>query len=150
MLSSIKLHFTYKDFSEAMKKYYNVEPQTVNFQDTAECARKEINLWVEHQTAGKVQIIGFPYPSFLHFTRCRHYHLVAFYWIQCVYNVKKQEASVKWNWCKSCIRLQFAWGIGQREYTKCFVENKDREEGFDNTNLLPSWMALLKQDFRQQ
>lgn len=41
-----------------MKKYYNVEPQTVNFQDTAEYARKEINLWAEHQTAGKVQIIA--------------------------------------------------------------------------------------------
>ncbi|XP_039175620.1 leukocyte elastase inhibitor-like [Crotalus tigris] len=43
-----------RDFSEAMKKYYNVEPQTVNFQDTAEYARKEINLWAEHQTAGKI------------------------------------------------------------------------------------------------
>ncbi|KAK9403580.1 leukocyte elastase inhibitor-like [Crotalus adamanteus] len=43
-----------RDFSEAMKKYYNAEPQTVNFQDTAEYARKEINLWAEHQTAGKI------------------------------------------------------------------------------------------------
>ncbi|XP_063154875.1 leukocyte elastase inhibitor-like [Candoia aspera] len=43
-----------REFSESMKKYYNVEPQTVNFKETAEAARKEINSWVEHQTAGKI------------------------------------------------------------------------------------------------
>uniref|UniRef100_A0A8C5WYE0 Serpin domain-containing protein n=1 Tax=Laticauda laticaudata TaxID=8630 RepID=A0A8C5WYE0_LATLA len=46
------------DFSESMKKYYKVEPQTVNFQETADDARKEINEWVEQQTAGKFQIFG--------------------------------------------------------------------------------------------
>uniref|UniRef100_A0A8C5STQ1 Serpin domain-containing protein n=1 Tax=Laticauda laticaudata TaxID=8630 RepID=A0A8C5STQ1_LATLA len=39
-------------------KYYKVEPQTVNFQETADDARKEINEWVEQQTAGKFQIFG--------------------------------------------------------------------------------------------
>ncbi|XP_007443509.1 leukocyte elastase inhibitor [Python bivittatus] len=43
-----------RKFSESMKKYYNVEPQTINFQEAAEEARKEINSWVEHQTAGKI------------------------------------------------------------------------------------------------
>lgn len=41
-----------------MKKYYKVEPRTVNFQENTENAREEINAWVEQQTAGKVQIIG--------------------------------------------------------------------------------------------
>uniref|UniRef100_A0A8C5WYM2 Serpin domain-containing protein n=1 Tax=Laticauda laticaudata TaxID=8630 RepID=A0A8C5WYM2_LATLA len=35
-----------------------IEPQTVNFQETADDARKEINEWVEQQTAGKFQIFG--------------------------------------------------------------------------------------------
>ncbi|KAG8133240.1 hypothetical protein E2320_011050 [Naja naja] len=43
-----------RDFSESMKKYYKVEPQTVNFQETADDARKEINAWIEQQTAGKI------------------------------------------------------------------------------------------------
>ncbi|XP_026581672.1 plasminogen activator inhibitor 2-like, partial [Pseudonaja textilis] len=43
-----------RDFSESMKKYYKVEPRTVNFQETADDARKEINAWVEQQTAGKI------------------------------------------------------------------------------------------------
>nr|XP_028593697.1 plasminogen activator inhibitor 2-like [Podarcis muralis] len=44
-----------KEFILSMKKYYNAEPQTVNFQETAEEVRKEINSWVEHQTEGKIQ-----------------------------------------------------------------------------------------------
>ncbi|XP_070603252.1 plasminogen activator inhibitor 2-like [Erythrolamprus reginae] len=43
-----------REFSESMKKYYKVEPQTVNFQETKEDDRKEINAWVEQQTAGKI------------------------------------------------------------------------------------------------
>ncbi|XP_013912812.1 PREDICTED: plasminogen activator inhibitor 2-like [Thamnophis sirtalis] len=43
-----------RDFSESMKKYYKVEPQTVNFQETTDNARKEINAWIEQQTAGKI------------------------------------------------------------------------------------------------
>ncbi|CAI5780096.1 SERPIN domain-containing protein [Podarcis lilfordi] len=44
-----------KEFILSMKKYYNAEPQTVNFQEAAEEVRKEINSWVEHQTEGKIQ-----------------------------------------------------------------------------------------------
>ncbi|XP_061446517.1 serpin B10-like [Rhineura floridana] len=44
-----------KEFTESLKKYYNTEPQTVNFQGAAEEVRKEINSWVEHQTEGKIQ-----------------------------------------------------------------------------------------------
>ncbi|XP_032078268.1 leukocyte elastase inhibitor-like [Thamnophis elegans] len=43
-----------RDFSESMKKYYKVEPQRVNFQETTDNARKEINAWIEQQTAGKI------------------------------------------------------------------------------------------------
>uniref|UniRef100_A0A8D0BH55 Serpin family B member 10 n=1 Tax=Salvator merianae TaxID=96440 RepID=A0A8D0BH55_SALMN len=44
-----------KEFLQSVKKYYNVEPQTVNFQEAAGEARKEINDWVEQQTEGKIQ-----------------------------------------------------------------------------------------------
>ncbi|XP_043364341.1 serpin B10-like isoform X3 [Dermochelys coriacea] len=41
-------------YVEFVKKYYNAEPQTVNFEKAAEQARKEINSWVESQTEGKI------------------------------------------------------------------------------------------------
>nr|XP_060630711.1 serpin B10-like [Anolis sagrei ordinatus] len=43
------------EYIQSMKKYYNTEPQTVNFQKSAEEVRKEINAWVEHQTEGKIK-----------------------------------------------------------------------------------------------
>ncbi|XP_053102002.1 serpin B10-like [Hemicordylus capensis] len=44
-----------KEFLQSVKKYYNIEPQTENFQEAAEEVRKEINSWVERQTEGKIQ-----------------------------------------------------------------------------------------------
>ncbi|KAL8182580.1 UNVERIFIED_CONTAM: hypothetical protein K2H54_058413 [Gekko kuhli] len=43
------------EFLQSVKKYYNMEPQTVDFQTASDEVRKEINSWVEHQTEGKIQ-----------------------------------------------------------------------------------------------
>nr|XP_056710838.1 leukocyte elastase inhibitor-like isoform X2 [Euleptes europaea] len=43
------------EFLRSVKKYYNIEPQTVDFQKASDEVRKEINSWVEHQTEGKIE-----------------------------------------------------------------------------------------------
>ncbi|XP_066481448.1 serpin B10-like [Tiliqua scincoides] len=45
----------HKEFLQSIKKYYNTEPETVNFQEDAEEVREDINSWVESQTEGKIQ-----------------------------------------------------------------------------------------------
>uniref|UniRef100_A0A8C5SWX0 Serpin domain-containing protein n=1 Tax=Laticauda laticaudata TaxID=8630 RepID=A0A8C5SWX0_LATLA len=81
-----------RDFSESMKKYYKVEPQTVNFQETADDARKEINEWVEQQTAGKFQIFGQAFIKKLAFLTLS---LTIFYSMQ-LENKLTYEAFSKW------------------------------------------------------
>ncbi|NXI36309.1 SPB10 protein, partial [Galbula dea] len=44
-----------KEYLLLAKKYYNAEPQSVNFVEAADEIRKEINSKVEHQTEGKIQ-----------------------------------------------------------------------------------------------
>ncbi|NXH18298.1 PAI2 inhibitor, partial [Bucco capensis] len=44
-----------KEYLQLAKKYYNAEPQSVNFVEAAEEIRREINSKVEHQTEGKIQ-----------------------------------------------------------------------------------------------
>ncbi|XP_037662044.1 serpin B10-like isoform X2 [Choloepus didactylus] len=41
-------------YLEVMKKYFGAEPQSVNFVETFDKVRKEINSWVENQTEGKI------------------------------------------------------------------------------------------------
>ncbi|XP_077209577.1 leukocyte elastase inhibitor-like [Paroedura picta] len=43
------------EFLQSVKKYYNMEPQTVDFQKSSDEVRKEINSWVAQQTEGKIQ-----------------------------------------------------------------------------------------------
>ncbi|XP_054840538.1 serpin B10-like [Eublepharis macularius] len=43
------------EYLQSVKKYYNIEPQTVNFQKASDEVRNEINSWVERQTEGKIQ-----------------------------------------------------------------------------------------------
>ncbi|XP_043835252.1 serpin B10 isoform X1 [Dromiciops gliroides] len=42
------------EYLENMKKYFGAEPQSVNFLETADQTRAEINSWVENQTEGKI------------------------------------------------------------------------------------------------
>ncbi|NXF37423.1 PAI2 inhibitor, partial [Nyctibius bracteatus] len=44
-----------KEYLQLAKKYYNVEPQSVDFVGAADEIRREINSRVEHQTEGKIQ-----------------------------------------------------------------------------------------------
>ncbi|NXU80426.1 PAI2 inhibitor, partial [Oreotrochilus melanogaster] len=44
-----------KEYLQLAKKYYNAEPQSVDFVGAAEEIRREINSRVEHQTEGKIQ-----------------------------------------------------------------------------------------------
>ncbi|NXJ59136.1 SPB10 protein, partial [Rostratula benghalensis] len=44
-----------KEYIELAKKYYNAEPQTVDFVGAADETRREINSRVEHQTEGKIK-----------------------------------------------------------------------------------------------
>ncbi|NXE55843.1 PAI2 inhibitor, partial [Casuarius casuarius] len=44
-----------KEYLQLAKKYYNAEPESVDFVRTANEIRKEINSKVEHQTEGKIQ-----------------------------------------------------------------------------------------------
>ncbi|NXL51094.1 SPB10 protein, partial [Podilymbus podiceps] len=44
-----------KEYLQLAKKYYNAEPQSVDFVGAADEIRKEINSRVEHQTEGKIQ-----------------------------------------------------------------------------------------------
>ncbi|XP_009908455.2 serpin B10 [Dryobates pubescens] len=48
------LHFN-KEYLQLAKKYYNTEPQSVNFVEAADEIRREINSKIEHQTEGKIQ-----------------------------------------------------------------------------------------------
>ncbi|XP_047382511.1 serpin B10 [Sciurus carolinensis] len=41
-------------YLEAMKMYFDAEPQSVNFVGASDQARKEINSWVENRTEGKI------------------------------------------------------------------------------------------------
>ncbi|XP_029446366.1 serpin B10-like [Rhinatrema bivittatum] len=43
-----------KEYLNLIETYYNAKPQAVNFATAAETARKEINSWVEKQTASKI------------------------------------------------------------------------------------------------
>ncbi|XP_006025020.1 serpin B10-like isoform X1 [Alligator sinensis] len=43
------------EYLQSVKKYYNTEPQAVNFVEVAEEVRREINAQVEYQTEGKIQ-----------------------------------------------------------------------------------------------
>ncbi|XP_068019073.1 serpin B10-like [Melanerpes formicivorus] len=47
-------HFN-KEYLQLAKKYYNTEPQSVNFVEAADEIRREINSKIEHQTEGKIQ-----------------------------------------------------------------------------------------------
>ncbi|XP_074135109.1 serpin B10-like isoform X1 [Sminthopsis crassicaudata] len=42
------------EYLENMKKYFDGEPQSVNFLETADQIRTKINSWVENQTEGKI------------------------------------------------------------------------------------------------
>ncbi|KAF1476068.1 Serpin B10, partial [Megadyptes antipodes antipodes] len=44
-----------KEYLQLAKKYYNAEPQSVDFVGAADEIRREINSRVEHQTEGKIQ-----------------------------------------------------------------------------------------------
>ncbi|NXC69284.1 PAI2 inhibitor, partial [Anhinga anhinga] len=44
-----------KEYLELAKKYYNAEPQSVDFVGAADEIRREINSTVEHRTEGKIQ-----------------------------------------------------------------------------------------------
>ncbi|XP_074940270.1 serpin B10-like [Phalacrocorax aristotelis] len=44
-----------KEYLQLSKKYYNAEPQSVDFVGAADEIRREINSTVEHQTEGKIQ-----------------------------------------------------------------------------------------------
>ncbi|NXL95607.1 SPB10 protein, partial [Alectura lathami] len=44
-----------KEYLKSAKKYYNAEPQSVDFVGAADEVRREINSRVEHQTEGKIQ-----------------------------------------------------------------------------------------------
>ncbi|XP_009072077.1 PREDICTED: serpin B10-like isoform X2 [Acanthisitta chloris] len=44
-----------KEYLQLAKKYYNAEPQSVDFAGSADETRREINSNVEHQTEGKIQ-----------------------------------------------------------------------------------------------
>ncbi|XP_053914521.1 serpin B10 [Cuculus canorus] len=44
-----------KEYLQLAKKYYNTEPQSVDFVGAADEIRREINSRVEHQTEGKIQ-----------------------------------------------------------------------------------------------
>ncbi|NWR66688.1 SPB10 protein, partial [Bucorvus abyssinicus] len=44
-----------KEYLQLTKKYYNAEPQSVDFVGAADEIRREINSKVEHQTEGKIQ-----------------------------------------------------------------------------------------------
>ncbi|NXS56648.1 PAI2 inhibitor, partial [Brachypteracias leptosomus] len=44
-----------EEYLQLAKKYYNVEPQSVNFVGAADEIRREINSKVKHQTEGKIQ-----------------------------------------------------------------------------------------------
>ncbi|NXC49299.1 SPB10 protein, partial [Penelope pileata] len=44
-----------KEYLQSAKKYYNAEPQSVDFVGAANEIRREINSRVEHQTEGKIQ-----------------------------------------------------------------------------------------------
>ncbi|XP_010136179.1 PREDICTED: serpin B10-like isoform X2 [Buceros rhinoceros silvestris] len=44
-----------KEYLQLTKKYYNAEPQSVNFVGAADEIRREINSKVEHQTEGKIR-----------------------------------------------------------------------------------------------
>ncbi|NWX12626.1 SPB10 protein, partial [Aegotheles bennettii] len=44
-----------KEYLRLVKKYYNAEPQSVDFVEAADEIRREINSRVEHQTDGKIQ-----------------------------------------------------------------------------------------------
>ncbi|XP_051825883.1 plasminogen activator inhibitor 2 isoform X1 [Antechinus flavipes] len=43
-----------EEYLRLCKEYYSAEPQSVNFREDANEARKEINSWVETQTKGKI------------------------------------------------------------------------------------------------
>lgn len=43
-----------QEYLQLAKKYYNAEPQSVDFVGAADEIRKEINSKVEHQTEGKL------------------------------------------------------------------------------------------------
>ncbi|XP_076992233.1 serpin B10 isoform X2 [Tamandua tetradactyla] len=49
-----KTYAFHNKYLEVMKKYFGAEPQSVNFMETFDQARKEINSWVENQTEGKI------------------------------------------------------------------------------------------------
>jgi len=42
-------------FKKSLKKYYQAEPQDVDFETATEAARKKINTWVEKQTVDKIK-----------------------------------------------------------------------------------------------
>ncbi|XP_008943854.1 PREDICTED: serpin B10-like, partial [Merops nubicus] len=44
-----------KEYLQLAKKYYNAEPQSVNFVEAADEIRREINSRAKHQTEGKIQ-----------------------------------------------------------------------------------------------
>ncbi|XP_006837607.1 PREDICTED: serpin B10 [Chrysochloris asiatica] len=44
----------YNKYLDDMKKYFGAEPQSVNFIETPDQTRKEVNSWVENQTEGKI------------------------------------------------------------------------------------------------
>lgn len=51
----VKWNFAYvfQKYLEDMKTYFGAEPQSVNFVESFDQIRKEINSWVERQTEGK-------------------------------------------------------------------------------------------------
>lgn len=53
--------FSFKEFLQSVKKYYNMEPQTVDFQKAADEVRKEINSWVKHRTEGELKMAILPF-----------------------------------------------------------------------------------------
>lgn len=60
-----------QEYLQLTKKYYNAEPQSVNFVGAADEIRREINSKVEHQTEGKLQhlLSKFKEMPFWHWTK---------------------------------------------------------------------------------
>jgi len=46
-----------QEYIQLAKKYYNAEPQSVDFAGAADEIRRDINSRVKHQTEGKLQLL---------------------------------------------------------------------------------------------
>lgn len=53
--SKISVSLALQEYLQLAKKYYNAEPQSVDFVEAADEVRREINSRIEQETEGKIQ-----------------------------------------------------------------------------------------------